>query len=132
MSDTYEFFSTEADGIKSDRIRAMKRDAITRDKNKPTREEYRGAIEQLLWLANLGTGGSLPAALVLLSAYCGSSFQIRTDLLGALDGKHLDAALTVIKARTLLGEEPHNLIENGGNIFQSMAEKHSRFNRSKD
>jgi hypothetical protein len=129
MSSEYGYKNVESDGTALEAILKMKEDALVRWKNKPTEEKYREAIKQLLRLANLGTGGSLPAAMVLLSAYSSASFQIRIDSLGTLDTKNFDAAMTVIRGRIERGEEPHGLIENGSVIFQSMAEKYSRFNR---
>ena len=86
-----------------------------------SKDQYRQAIETLLPLARGDTGGSAPAAMVLLSAYDGYHWTVSIPDFCYFDWKHYDAAMTVIAGRVELSIEPHNLIENGSEIFKALA-----------
>jgi hypothetical protein len=81
---------------------------------------YAAAVAELVELAMLDTGGSRVAAQVLLSAYDGSNYQIDIAGMGNLDRHYHDLAMAVIQGRYDTGWEPHNLIENGGKIFERL------------
>lgn len=85
-----------------------------------TTEEYAQAVKKLLHLAQCGTGSSLAAAQVLLSAYNGGEWQLDiTDLCG-LDRDHYITAMNVIRGRVELMTEPHSLIKDGDRIFKDL------------
>lgn len=86
-----------------------------------TKDQYRQAIETLLPIARGDTGGSAPAAMVLLSAYNGYYWTVSIPDFCYFDWKHYDAAMTIIAGRVELSIEPHNLIENGSEIFKALA-----------
>ena len=91
-----------------------------------TPAQYGRAVAELVKLARQDTGGSRVAAQVLLSAYNGYDFQLDITDLGNLDLGNYRLALTVIRGRRECGREPHELIENGGRIFEDLYRRWSR------
>lgn len=89
-------------------------------------EDYPEAVCVLLELTRLhkGTGGAVRAAEVLLNAYNGTCFACDPSDLGYLDGDLRAAALAVIWGRVITGIEPHEFFEEGGKIFQALAEEY--------
>lgn len=96
---------------------------------KVTREDYADAIQLLLnATARKGTSGARASAQLLLSAYNGNGWQLDvTDLL-LLDRQHYQAAITLIRGRIEIDEEPHHLIDDGGQIFMALTEKWKHLN----
>ena len=90
---------------------------------KVTLEEYGEAVYKLLALAKTGTSGARVAAQVLLSAYNGYEWQLDIVDLGLLDRDYYTAALTVIRGRTELSAEPHNLIKDGSRQFGEICDR---------
>jgi hypothetical protein len=84
------------------------------------KEIYGQAIRKLVTTAQGDTGGARVAAQVLLSAHDGSVFQLNIVELGNLDEAHYQAALTVIRGRTELGEEPAGFLENGDKVLKEL------------
>ncbi len=80
-------------------------------------QRYRDAIEALLPVAMTDTSGGRAAAQLLLSAYNGNEFHLDVTDLGNLDPVLFDAAIDVIKLRTLANMEPHELIPYGNLRF---------------
>lgn len=92
-----------------------------------TLEEYAEGVATLVRLAGDGTSGSRAAAQVLLSAYNGADWQLDITDLCVLDHGHYVAALAVIRGRTEICVEPHELIADGGRHFQRLWEQWSRY-----
>ncbi len=84
---------------------------------------YHDAVEALLPVAMTDTSGGRAAAQVLLSAYNGNEFHLDVTDLGNLDPALLDAAIDVIKLRTLANREPHELIPYGNLRFLEVWER---------
>lgn len=86
--------------------------------------KYREAVERLLPIARDDTGGSKPAATVLLSAYNGYRFALSIPDLRSLDPSNFTAALTVIVKRgQCFSHKPHQVIPNGSDVFEQLAEQ---------
>lgn len=84
-------------------------------------DDYIQAVKTLLTLARGDTHGSKPAAMVLLSAYDSYRFKVGIADLCALDLSNYEAAMTVITSRVQLRIGPHQLFNNGDEVFQSLA-----------
>jgi hypothetical protein len=82
--------------------------------------DYKNSIERLASLASSYTGGSSAAAQVLLSCYNKRNWQLDVMELGLLDYKHLQDAFIVMRGWLFLREYPHNVIENGEQIFSAL------------
>ena len=81
---------------------------------------YREAVESLVRLARGDTHGARAAAQVLLGVYNGVEWHMNLTDLCLLDSKHLDAALTVLRCRVQLSQEPHNVIDNRDAVFAKL------------
>ena len=100
-----------------------------------TRDDYSKAVDSLVLLAQGDTSVSRAAAQVLLSTYNGSNWHMDLTDLCVLDLNYLYKALIVIRGRVLLGREPHNVIENGSELFRDLEDQWQHFhtrNRYKD
>lgn len=86
----------------------------------PRINEYSQAVLDLLALAKKDCGGSLPAALTLLSAYDSFAFQLPLASLRVLDGSYQTAALKIITI-SASGINPQELITNGHEKFEELA-----------
>lgn len=80
------------------------------------------AVKKLLKLANMGCGGSHPAAGVLLATYNASSYPLDVTSLCVLDDEYLTAAMDVIMLRVNHRMEPHEVMPNGSAVFEKLAE----------
>lgn len=94
-------------------------------------QEYRQAVLKLLPLAQDCTGGSKPAAMVLLSAYNGDSFTVSVQDLCNLDESNFAAAMEVIFRRCRTYRSPQDVIENGPAIFEELAEQWAHMNQNR-
>lgn len=83
-------------------------------------KEYANVIKACLEIAVQDTGGARVMAQVLLSAYNGDSFQLDVASLSNLDQENYGYALAVIRGRSELGIEPHELIANGSKVFRDL------------
>lgn len=77
--------------------------------------DYGQAVQYVVSHALHDTSGSRAAAQVLLSLYNGHEWH--------MDYALLYQALLVIRGRTVLQKEPHDMIENGQNVFAEIQEK---------
>lgn len=84
------------------------------------RHEYAVAIAAMVKLAQIHCGGSRVAAQVLLSAYNGDDYQLNVTDMRVLSRENHDYAMTVIQGRYDTNLEPHNVIENGDQIFRDL------------
>ena len=82
--------------------------------------DYKNSIERLATLASGDTGGSSAAAQVLLSCYNNRNWQLDVMELGSLDYKYLQDAFIVMRGWLFIREYPHNVIENGRQIFLAL------------
>ncbi|MCC5811347.1 MAG: hypothetical protein JJU06_13335 [Ectothiorhodospiraceae bacterium] len=87
--------------------------------------DYAEAVRRLYLTARHTTSGGRAAAQVLLSAYNGYEFHLDVVDLCLMDEQNLADALTVMQGRAMLGREPHNLLKNGGKLFEALAEQWS-------
>jgi len=96
-----------------------------------THEHYADAVASLLKIAVKDCGGSKACALVMLNAYNCDAFNFDiTDLCG-LDDNLYSAALVVIRCRKELCIEPHDVIENGGRIFEDLWQQWKRHGKKR-
>jgi hypothetical protein len=93
-----------------------------------TIEQYTAAIQKLLTMSlEHGGSGARACAQVLLSAYNGSEWQLDVTDLCALDQNFYPAAITVIRGRVELREEPQELVDDGNNLFKELWKQWDRF-----
>lgn len=90
-----------------------------------TIEEYTNEVIKLIPVAFGDTGGSRVAAQVLLSAYDGANYRLNIVDLGLLDQSLYQASVAVIRGRTECRIEPHELIEDGSQIFENLCQEWS-------
>jgi len=102
---------------------AMQEQSFMREQLSVTEVDYRDAVSLLVKAAQSDTSCSMVAAQVLLSLYNGYEFHIDLAALGALDYQLLHAALIAIRGRTILLNEPHDVIENGKKIFAVLSDE---------
>lgn len=88
-----------------------------------TQATYTEAVKKLLPISQSDTGGSRIAALVLLSAYNSYTFQVPVAEMALLDTGNCEAAMEVIYGRAEFRIEPQELIDNGQQIFENLAEQ---------
>lgn len=88
-----------------------------------TEIDYRAAILLLVDAAQGDTSSSRAAAQVILSLYNGYEYHVDLTDLGALDYKALQAALIAIRGRIFVAVEPQELIDNGREIFERLAQQ---------
>ncbi len=85
--------------------------------------DYSGAVNSLVKLAQNDTSGSRVAAQVLLSLYNGHNWHVDLTDLCLLDLRNLLSALIVIRGRVMLSKEPHDVIDNGTDLFRQLEEQ---------
>lgn len=87
---------------------------------------YREAVKVLskMCLGHSGSG-SRAAAQVLLSTYNGYNYHMDLTDLCHLDEANFYHAIAVLNGRVFCSKEPHNMIENGADIFSEIAQKWS-------
>jgi hypothetical protein len=90
-----------------------------------TEPDYKEAVLSLLEATRFGTAVSSAAAQVLLSLYHGGRFHVDLTDFCLFDSLLLDAALKAIRGRVIVSMEPHELIENGTEIFADLAQEWS-------
>lgn len=92
---------------------------------KVTQQQYGEAVATLMKLAMAGGGSSTSAAAqLLLSAFNGNEWHVDITTLCSFDPKHYQAALNVIRGRSELYIEPHNVIQDGDRIFKVLWDKY--------
>jgi GAF domain-containing protein len=99
---------------------AMQEEAFLRSQVAVTHKDYGDAVAHLVGLAQRDTSGSRAAAQVLLSLYNGYNWHVDLVDLGVLDYQYLQSALIAIRGRMTVHEEPHNMIDNGRDIFLAL------------
>ena len=100
----------------------LQEEEFLRNKLTVTAKDYGDAVESLLDLAMGDTSGSRAAAQLLLSTYNGYNYHMDLTDLCVLDLRYLDKALIVLRGRVLLGQEPHDAINDGENRFRVLEE----------
>lgn len=85
-----------------------------------TIQEYADAVTACVILAQQPTGGGRVAAQVLLSAYNGDAFQLDITDLCNLDRENYENALKVIRGRYEIGQEPHQVLQDGKQILREL------------
>lgn len=94
-------------------------------KSRVSEAEYKDAILRLLKLSQSDSSASEVAAQVLLSTYNSYNWHAPLAWFCHLDAFNFDAAITVIKGRWSLHAEPHNVIQNGGALFNDLEKRWS-------
>lgn len=89
---------------------------------KRDREAGEAALRRLLPIAMRDTGQSRRVAAVLLGCYNGRRFPLELTDLRSLDYCLLDDVLAVLRMDANAWQEVHCYFENGGRIFEQMAE----------
>lgn len=89
---------------------------------KRDREAGEAALRRLLPIAMRDTGQSRRVAAVLLACYNGLRFPLDLTNLRSLDYPILDDVLAVLRMDANAWQEVHCYFENGGRIFEQMAE----------
>ena len=89
---------------------------------KRDREAGEDALRRLLPIAMRDTGQSRRVAAVLLTCYNGLRFPLDLTNLRSLDYPILDDVLAVLRMDANAWQEVHCYFENGGRIFEQMAE----------
>ncbi len=94
-------------------------------------ETYRAAVEKLMKLAYMGCGGSSTAASVLLSLYNDHAYQVPlASVCCDLDSDYFRAVLICMQCRATLYLEPHSVIENGHERFDSLKKSYKSLRRA--
>ncbi len=101
-------------------IEHMREEEFLRSQMTVAMPDYKNSVERLVRLASGDTGGSSAAAQVLLSCYNNRNWQLDVMELGSLDYKYILDAFIVIRGWLFLSEYPHNVIENGQQIFTAL------------
>ncbi len=99
---------------------AMQEEEFLRSQVAVTQKDYADAVAHLVGLAQRDTSGSRAAAQILLSLYNGYNYHADLTDLCVLDYAYLQSAIIAIRGRTTVQEEPHNMIENGRDIFLAL------------
>jgi len=90
-------------------------------------QEYKKSVVELIKVSRSHTGQARFAAQVILSAYNGQNWQLDiTDLCG-FDANLYEHALNVIRGRTELKIEPHELVDNGDEVFRRLQARWVRY-----
>lgn len=87
-----------------------------------TFDEYAAAITRLLPVAHRDTGQSGKVAQALLSLYNSYNFHCALVVLGGLDENLYNDCLTAIRGRVEINLEPHDMIENGQQVFERLVD----------
>jgi hypothetical protein len=85
-----------------------------------TLDDYKSAVQALLLLSDMNVGSSYVGAEVLLNLYNGHFFHVDLTDLCLLDEKFYGAVLIAIRGRVEFRTEPHELLENGGRVFEQL------------
>ena len=86
-----------------------------------TGDEYTDSVIALYKVAQHSTSSGRTAAQLLLSGYNGKEWQLDITDLCTLDRGNLQHALTYLECRATLWTEPHDLLENGNELFANLA-----------
>lgn len=89
---------------------------------KRDREAGEAALRRLLPIAQRDTGQSGRVAAILLACYNGRRFPLDLTTLRSLDYPILDDVLAVLRMDANAYKEVHCYFENGGQIFEKLAE----------
>ncbi len=103
----------------------------TIDRSLKAKEPYRKSVDALsrLCLTHDGSGAHA-AAQVLLGTY-NSVFHVDLVDLCNLDAENFEHAMAVIRGRVKCWAEPHNMIENGDDVFLQLWEKWGHLHSSR-
>lgn len=96
-----------------------------------TKEAYAEAVVQLLNTTQMsGTSGARACARLLLSLYNSSEWHFDMSEMGLLDYENYVPAVIAIRGREELMIEPHQLVENGDDIFSALWSRFERFRKT--
>lgn len=104
-------------------VESLQEEQFLRGQLSVTLDDYKSAVVQLVRVAQQDSSGSSTAAQVLLSIYNSRNWQLDISDLGSLDYENLNAALIAIRGWLFVQEYPHNIIDNGAEIFQRLEEQ---------
>lgn len=100
-----------------------RRDMLTKQgKIKQDRESGEAAVRRLLPIAKGSSGQCRQVAAVLLGCYNGRRFPLDLTNLRGLDYPILEDVLAVLRMDANAWQEVHCYFENGGRIFEKLAE----------
>lgn len=85
-----------------------------------TPEDYADAVTRLVNLAFKDYGGSRAAAQVVLGLYNGNAWHVNLIDLCVLDIDYFRDCIIAIRGRYEFGREPHEVINNGGRLFEQL------------
>ncbi|WP_224981281.1 DUF7673 family protein [Geomonas agri] len=105
-----------------DGAKALAGQVAEEEKGLVSRDVYAAAVNKLVERAQTSTYGGQAAAQVLLSCYNGYDFQANLTDLNNLDRSDFELAITVIRGRRDTCYEPHQVIDNGSEIFLQLRE----------
>ncbi len=88
-----------------------------------TEVDYSHSVKSLVKLAQGDTSGSRAAAQLLLSLYNGHNWHVDLTDLCLLDHRYLLDAIIAIRGRVTLFKEPHDVIDNGSDVFRELEEQ---------
>lgn len=111
-------------------VAAIKEEQFLRSQLSVTVDDYRDAVKLLVGVAMTDTSNASPAAQVLLGLYNGYEFHVDLTALGFFDYVNLQAALIAIRGRIFCSIEPHEVIENGKEIFTTLVKRWSNLHVS--
>ena len=93
--------------------------------------DYSAAVKRLSFVASSDTGAAAAAAQVLLSCYNDRNWQLNVMDLGSLDYRLMQDAFIVMRGWLILREYPHNVIDDGKEVFDCLERKWHHLNASK-
>lgn len=119
--------TTHLDGSPDLELEAQMKEcsAKVREQRKNVLEDRRlgeEALRRLLPIARRDTGQSRRVAAILLSLYNGHRFPLDMTNLRSLDYEIMEDCLAVIRMDSHAYQEVHRYFENGGQIFEQLAE----------
>ena len=85
--------------------------------------DYSSSVKRLVEVASSDTGAASAAAQVLLACYNDRNWQLNVMDLGSLDYSLMQDAFIVMRGWLFLHEYPHNVIEDGQEIFTSLEDQ---------
>ena len=112
-------------------VEQMREQEFSRSQVAVTADDYTKSVLILAKVAQGDTSGSRAAAQVLLSLYDGSNWNMNLTDLCVLDFGLFAQALIAIRGRVTVFEEPHNVIENGSQIFANLEKQWQHLHTSK-
>ena len=89
---------------------------------KRDREAGEAALRRLLPIAQRDTGQSARIAYILLACYNGRRFPLGLTTLRSLDYPLLDDVLAVLRMDANAYQEVHRYFDNGGQVFEKLAD----------